>query len=295
MNIPSPAPRPVAPPAPLTAADHPDIERLFRRAGRRHLHLDWRTLEAWLPDPALCCWVIHGRNAVQAMMGATIHTPPEGPAVAWLRFMVPASQTDGDPSLEALWEALAADLRGRGVGLVGVLLLDGWISHLLTGWGFAEGNAVISMARRKGPLPDPPTPPLTTREVQGPVELDEIVRLDHAAFGPLWQYSRDTLAAAQRQSATFTRLERDGALIGYQLSTEHVGSAHLARLAVLPEEQGHGYGAMLIGEMARFFARRDIDLITVNTQEDNIRSQRLYVRLGFRMIGQRAPVWTLAL
>jgi ribosomal-protein-alanine N-acetyltransferase len=295
MNIPPLPFHPITPPVPLAPGDHRDVEQLFRRAGRRHLHLDWRTLEAWLPNPALCCWVIHGRNTVQAVMGATIHTPPEGPAVAWLRFIVPASQTDDDPSLEALWEALAADLRGRGVGLVGVLLLDGWIDHLLTGWGFAEDNAVISMARRRGWLPDPPTPPLTIREMQGPAELDEIVRLDHAAFGPLWQYSRDTLAAAQRQSATFTRLEREGELIGYQLSTEHIGSAHLARLAVLPAELGHGYGGLLTGEMARFFAKRGIELITVNTQEDNIRSQRLYARLGFRIIGQRAPVWTLAL
>lgn len=295
MNAPSPASRPVGTPEPLTPADHRDVSRLFRRAGRRHLHLDWRTLEDWLPDPALCCRVIHARGAVQSLMGATIHTPPDGPAVAWLRFIVPASQADGDPSLEALWAALSADLRERGVGLVGVLLLDGWVYHLLTGWGFVESNAVVSMARRRGPVPDPVAPPLAIREVQGPDELDAIARVDHAAFGPLWQYSRDTLAAAQRQSATFTRLERGGELIGYQLSTAHVGSAHLARLAVLPAEQGHGYGGLLVGEMVRFFARQHIELITVNTQEDNIRSQRLYARLGFRMIGQRAPVWTLPL
>ena len=47
--------------------------------------------------------------------------------------------------------------------------------------------------------------------------------------------------------------------------------------------------------MLRFFQQRGISLITVNTQADNLRSQRLYHRLGFEVLGPSAPVWTLDL
>ncbi|HLV44537.1 MAG TPA: GNAT family N-acetyltransferase, partial [Aggregatilineales bacterium] len=183
------------------------------------------------------------------------------------------------------------DLARAGIGQVGLVVINPWVTDFITRWGFRETNAVVTMQRRSGPIPAAPEPPLVLREVRSAGELAEIAWLDAQAFGPLWQYDRDTLAAARREAATFTRLERDGQLLGYELSTRHVGSAHLARLAVLPGEQGQGLGGLLVGHMLRFFEARGIHLITVNTQEDNIRSQRLYKRLGFEFTGHRAPVW----
>jgi ribosomal protein S18 acetylase RimI-like enzyme len=67
--------------------------------------------------------------------------------------------------------------------------------------------------------------------------------------------------------------------------------AHLARLAVDPRAQGMGVGAALLNGALRHFARRGLNVMTVNTQHSNDRSQRLYLRAGFRHNGYNMPVW----
>src|SRR5690606_38055926 len=60
-----------------------------------------------------------------------------------------------------------------------------------------------------------------------------------------------------------------------------------------PGEQGKGYGARLIGHLLRYFEAPGVRMVTLNTQEDIIRWQRLHRRLGFVSTGHRAPVWTV--
>lgn len=278
-------------PEPLQAKDFREVARLFRRTTQQHAHIDWRSLEEWLPDPAFHGWVVRSSGRIGAVMAATTQLPPSRSGVAWLRFMLPGALAGQERTLDALWEALREHLIAIEIKQVALIVINTWVTNVIARWGFRERNAVVTMQRRSGEIPAAPEPPLVLREVRSAGELAEIAWLDARAFGPLWQYDRDTLAAARREAATFTRLERDGQLLGYELSTRHVGSAHLARLAVLPGEQGQGLGGLLVGHMLRFFEARGIHLITVNTQEDNIRSQRLYKRLGFEFTGHRAPVW----
>ena len=291
-------------PEPLQRRDHREVARLFRLSPQAHTHIDWRTLEEWVhvaetpqaeDGSVLDGWLVRQDGDIRSVLAATVHQTPQGERIAWLRFILPGTSLRQQEVLDALWGALSADLRERGVGQVALIIMDRWVTDFAAGWGFTETNAVVTRRRRQGPEPPPPDPPLVMREVRGPAELDGVVRVDQAAFHGIWQYGRDTLAAAQREAATFSRLERDGQTVGYQLSTRHAASGHLARLAVLPEAQGQGYGRLLIGHLLRFFEERGISLITVNTQEDNIRSLRLYTGLGFEFTGHRAPVWTLDL
>ncbi len=278
----------------LAQAEHAQVSRLFQRITPYHLHLDWRSLEEWLPNPNLRCWVTHSDGSIQSIMGATLHLPQGAPGVAWLRCILPAPTGEVLP-LDRLWEALRADLRSHGVGQVAIMALDDWVGSLAARWRFSRTNAVITLRRMQGEIPSPPSPPLRIRKVATGSDLDEVARLDSLAFEPLWQYSRETLAIAQQQAATFTVLEEGADLLGYQLSTQHVGSGHLARLAIRPDVQGRGLAALLVGDMLRFMHDRNIRTVTVNTQEDNIRSQRLYVRLGFEFTGHKVPIWTIDL
>jgi ribosomal-protein-alanine N-acetyltransferase len=282
--------------APLGPRAHDEVARLFERRMPRHVHIDWRELVDWLPHPGLHCYVGRQNGRVESVLGATVHDSPDGRDAAWLRFALPASGLRPGPTLDPLWETLRADLIASGVEVAALLVISRWVEEVATRWGFEETNAVITLVRRRGPIPLPPVPPVTIREMgRDTGELDTVARLDAAAFDPIWRYDRDTLATAQAHAATFSCLERDGEMLGYQLSTAHGESGHLARLAVLPEAQGQGYGSALVGGMLRHFERRGITVITVNTQEDNLRSQRLYDRLGFIPTGHRAPVWTLNL
>lgn len=282
---------------PLTPADHDQVLRAFSRAPRTHVHYDWRTLEDWLPSPRLRAVVSRRDESVQSLLGATVHAgaKPGQRSFAWLRFMLPATPVpERDPTLDDLWHALCADLREQQVDQVALLELDGWVRRLVERWGFERVNAVITLKRRRGPVPVVEAP-YQVRDVESAEEMARIVDLDAAAFDPPWVYDLDTLQVAQRHASTLTVIERNGEMLGYQLSTQHGLDGHLARLAVLPRMQGHGLGGMLIGEMVRFFAGRGISTVTVNTQEDNLRSQHLYERVGFTQTGHSVPVWVLSL
>ncbi len=282
----------------LTHTDHGRVLWLFHYAPRQHLHLDWHSLEQWLSDPALCCRVLRGEDSqVSLLMGATINRLEEVPGrrVAWLRFLLPDQNDEDNRLLDSLWEALRADLIAKGVRQLGTLLLQSWVTNLIARWGFAPAYSVVTLRRLGGPLPAEPEPPYVIREVTHEADLDVAAAIDAQAFEPLWQYNRATLRIAMSQAATFSLLERDGEALGYQLSTVHGDAGHLARLAVLPTEQGKGLGKLLVGSMLRFMLRRGINTVTVNTQSDNARSQRLYRRLGFEHIGEGVPVWTLDL
>ena len=269
---------------------------LYRGARQYHLHLDWRTLDQWLYDPAFVC-VLQERNAgLGGAMGASLCDSPylDQPPAAWLRFFA-ADHRAGREMLRLLWDELHAGLVARGVGRAACAVVDDWVVPHLREWGFAPFNAVINMQRNEGIIPAPPAPPLKIVEVT-PAMLEEVVRVDALAFqDQLWAYSRETLEVAWKQAGTFTALWLDDQIVGYQLSTAHFGNAHLARLAVLPEYQGRGYGGLLIGEMLRWFERRKVRQITVNTQGDNYSSQRLYARLGFVPLGEDVPIWVIEL
>lgn len=279
----------------MLPADQQHIVNLYRRMPRAHLHLDWRTLEAWLPDPDLNGWVLRRGNRIHAFLGAAVNriAPDQTDDLgAWLRMIVPAGVNDG--TLDGLWHALRDSLHAQGVNEVAVLALDEWVELPIAKWGFEVSTAVVTMRRIQGPQPTQPEPPLRTRPASV-ADMPAIAQLDASAFGKLWHYNLTMLRFAQLHAASFTVLEDAGRILGYQLSTAHAKSGHLARLAVTPDVQGQGLGALLLGDMMRHFEEQGMTTLTVNTQEDNIRSQRLYKRFGFDYIGFKVPVWTVSI
>lgn len=277
-------------PSPLEEADHQQARDLLHLARRQHTHLDWQSLPSLLVDPLTRCWVVKQDKSIQALLGATLHKLPQSkPKVAWLRLIVPSAY---DVVLDRVWEALLDDLTQRGIEQIGLLAVDSWVEKLAVRWRFEHTNSVVTLERSSGPLPPRITPPLCIRDAVRN-DLETIEKVDAAAFHPLWHHNRAALEAAQQQSATFTVIEFQGSILGYQLSTWYIDTGHLARLAVKPEAQGKGLGKALVAEMLHFFEERGISRITVNTQEDNVVSQSLYTSLGFHFTGHSVPVWTL--
>lgn len=271
---------------PLVPEEHQQAQRLLGWRHNAHLHLDWQDLTNWLADPTIHCWAAWRGEEIVALLGAST----EIVGVSWLRLMTNAERG----LLDVLWGKLQPTLYEQGIRKVAVLLHNPWFKEPLRRWGFQVTNAVVTLRRTDSALPSPPLPPLHIRSAT-PADLAAISLVDEAAFAPLWRHNEHTLRAASKLAATFSVLTLEDAIIGYQLSTHHNAMGHLARLAVAPAHQGRGLGGLLIGDMLRFFAGRGVEATTVNTQEDNHRSQRLYARLGFRYTGQRSPVLTLDL
>jgi ribosomal protein S18 acetylase RimI-like enzyme len=68
------------------------------------------------------------------------------------------------------------------------------------------------------------------------------------------------------------------------------GHGHLIRVAVQPAWWGQGIGSRLMVEAMGYFEQAGARHITLNTQEENERAQRLYDRFGFRLVGREATV-----
>jgi ribosomal protein S18 acetylase RimI-like enzyme len=116
---------------------------------------------------------------------------------------------------------------------------------------------------------------------------DDLLRVDHAAFPWLWWNSEAEFAsyAALYGVEIFVGYEADGTPASYVGITSYRGWGHLDRIAVIPDRQGAGYGLealnFAIGRLSDLGARR----VGLSTQADNIRSQHLYERYGFRRTG----------
>jgi [ribosomal protein S18]-alanine N-acetyltransferase len=260
------------------------------------MHLDWYSLPELLRSLELKCWVGKDGTQVRTVVGATVLNPPPNlqrgdTPIAWLRL----AGGESPDALASLWESLKSDLRADGVKQVVLLTMEPWIETVAKDWGFTPLNSVISLRRQNQPAVEAMAINGFTIRDAARADYEAIVRVDAAAFEPLWQYNLRTLELAQLHAATLTVLEKDNDLLGYQLSTWHIESGHLARLAIHPQWQGHGLGGLLIEEMLRFFEERDTHTITVNTQLDNVASQKLYERYGFMKINQRVGVWSLDL
>jgi [ribosomal protein S18]-alanine N-acetyltransferase len=263
-----------------------DVRDLLFRTYRMHSHLDWYDTDQWLETDDVPMRLAWAGGRLAGFMAAS--QPLNN--TSWIRLAAVADDIQPQPVMTHLWDALVDDLRARAVRTVALLVLRDWVVHYLSPHGFHYVEDIVTLRRAMQSLPDAPRPPLNIR-VSTPDDINIIAAIDQAAFAPPWQLSLPELRQAQRVSAICTVAERDGEIIGYQLSTLYFDGGHLARLAVQPFAQGNGIGAALLHDLIQRFMRRGVGSITVNTQASNTRSQRLYQRFGFERNGYDLPVW----
>jgi ribosomal protein S18 acetylase RimI-like enzyme len=125
-----------------------------------------------------------------------------------------------------------------------------------------------------------------------PVDLPAVLAVDRACFDPQWNKDEGIIGPALIETPYFVAAELDGALIGYAFVTKHFGGRliHLVRIAVLPQYQGQAIGARLLAEVIAYARSCNADVVTLNTQVDNIAAQRLYEWFGFRRTGEQQIV-----
>lgn len=279
-----------------THADRPHLQALLTTAERVHLHPDWQPPLDWLGTPPFIVAQQRQGGRRRPRIAAALAAAPDPPDTAWIRFAMLDARAVPAADLSALWAVVLDRLRQMRVVRVAGLLQNDWLAGYLEAWGFQRLCRVITLEFDPAPLDMPAIPPGLHLRPARQADLRAVAVLDNRAFAAPWQLSEASLRQAWEWAEYTAVLETDaGELVGYTLSTGSGAGGHLSRLAVLPGWQGRGLGRLLVHDVLRFFARRQAPWVTVNTQDDNLASQRLYYGLGFRSTGDQHPVWQLDL
>jgi ribosomal protein S18 acetylase RimI-like enzyme len=126
-------------------------------------------------------------------------------------------------------------------------------------------------------------------------DLQQIYEIDRSAFDDEWQNSKEAIEIAYRQAAVATVVGYSDEILGYQISTGGQLGGHLARLAVRSDAQKKGIGYTLVYDLLDQFKKRGVSRVTVNTQQDNIASLRLYEKAGFISTNEIFPVYQFSI
>lgn len=267
-------------------ADISSIAAFLEHAALIHRHLDWRSTLDWLGSQPFLLWKKQGE--IQGILIAV----PDLPEFAWLHCFAVKSSAKVEEAWNRLYSEASTELMKSGASFFTIGLED-WFNGLLVRQGFTSTQSVVVLEwnHHMSPLPSL-SPDLQYRPMIAS-DLDEVARIDERSFEKQWRNNRESIELSYNQSQHSTVVEFNDQIIGYELTTASHYSAHLARLAVLPEFQHRGIARYLVTTMLRWCANSGTVRVTVNTQSDNAASLHLYQVLGFEFTGETYPVYAL--
>jgi ribosomal protein S18 acetylase RimI-like enzyme len=268
-----------------TLEDTRQVQQLLASAEIIHTHLDWRSPLEWLGQQPILV------NDDGEKLNAILSAPVEIPFIHWIRLFCSIELKD----YPTHWHDLLEAMECNHLEVNSILCCVGitpWMSILAEDSGFSRVYEIVTL--RWVEQTNLHTHPITKGIYLRPMleeDLPNVANVDHLAFDPLWRHDLAGLTLAYEQSQLATVAELGEQIIGYQITTMHEKSAHLARLAVLPELQHQGVGKLLLNEVFQKFSLQSKITLTVNTQSSNLESLRLYKNSGFRLTGESYPVW----
>lgn len=283
----------IAAPRAATAHDLPAIQQLLRETSHCFFTTPTSDLAALLSSAPAA--VLQAENA---LWGAAIANWPVD-NVCWLRGLVFASGLPVSSGMDALLPTFHDLLRARGLRQIfyaGDLSSDSWMQTGLLRRGYAHETDVVVYENRRFDLPATGKPDVTVRHA-APVDLPAVLAVDRASFSAQWVKDEGVLGPAIVEIPFFIVAEQHGTVMGYAFATTHFNGRlmHLVRIAVHPDYQAQGIGIRLLAQTVAYARTSGAESLTLNTQQENYRAQRLYEWFGFRRTGERQTVLRLDL
>ncbi len=249
-----------------------------------HRHLDWRPPAEWLGEKPFLAAEENGK--IQAVLAM----PDDPPGIFWVRLFALREKRYFQP----VWKLLLAEglqqMAGKNQQPLAALAYSDWFKQLLNSnhWEERQRVVLLKFRGRGREIPDLDDDYLLRPMVSS--DIARVANIDRVCFEPLWQQSEDAIRRAYTQTSYASVMEFRGEIIGYQMTTTSAANAHLARLAVFPHYQGTGVGTALVMDMVQRMKQALMREVTVNTQQDNPNSIRLYQKLGFELTGESFPI-----
>ena len=253
-----------------------------------HRHLDYRPPLDWVGERPF--QILQKQEEIVAALAC----PPDPPNIAWVRMFACNQHFSVRTAWEVLWDSAYKELlENWEVAIAAAIPMQNWFRTLLESSRFEETHRIILLAWDGRELLEENKQPEIKIRAMTLNDLKVIKSIDDTSFVPVWQNSQSYLELAFRQAAIATLAEYHGKIAGYQISTATPMGGHLARLAVHPQMQKRGIGSALLRDVLQHFRQRGARTITVNTQDDNQASFRLYQKAGFEPTGEEYPIYQL--
>jgi ribosomal protein S18 acetylase RimI-like enzyme len=196
-------------------------------------------------------------------------------------------EVTGRRGRRALIDAAVERMRGEGNKLV-VLGNEVWPdqTRMWLDAGFGPVERIVfferDLPKRPEDLAFSGLPELQMRRA-GFDQIDTLVSVDHDSFPWLWWNSPDEFGNYLLLPDVRAYLAWDGAeAVGYASYTMYNGWAHLDRLAVTQAHQGRRFGAAQLVHALRQMADDGARSVSLSTQENNVKSHRLYRGFAFK-------------
>jgi ribosomal-protein-alanine N-acetyltransferase len=120
-------------------------------------------------------------------------------------------------------------------------------------------------------------------------DLDEIDRIERAAFATPWSRQLLQGAIANRQYEVRVLASRFGIVRGFSIAHLEAGVSNLDNLAVDEPLRNRGYGRQLLEDWVARGKLRQVRALTLQVNTTNVDAQRLYRRYAFavtrRLVG----------
>jgi [ribosomal protein S18]-alanine N-acetyltransferase len=268
---------------PARLADRAAIYDLTEHQHRVHFNLDWWSFDNWLyaDRPSDAIWLAFD----QAQLAGLLLAPYDDAPVTWLRSIALANGYPAEPVMTALLRHALPALHAREVHAVTALAHPEWMANLLPRVKFARLTEIITFRKSDRALPAPSRSGEAIIRAATPADAPAITANDRAAFEPVWWHSTATVGHILRAVGHFVVAQIDDRVVGHAFSDVYGGQGHLIRLVTHPDFQGRGIGEQLLVESLTYQLSLDAYPFTLNTQADNLLSQALYRRYGYRLAG----------
>lgn len=269
---------------PIRSADVRGLMRLINSAWRVHLRVSPVELRRRINN--ILGFVAEDRVGIRGFM----IIEPFQPGLA---VMIAAGLRDTwsvEPFLDLLLpevEKAAADAGSLALVHVGSFA---WLVEGLQARGFESREWIVVLERTAPEAPFPPSRTPAIIRTAHYSDLPELTALDQLAFDHIWRKSMGHLREALAKAISFKVGLVDDNLVAYEWCELYDQHAHLTRLVVHPHYQRQGIGSQMLFQAIVDALEHGAKIITLNTQETNLRSQALYQRFDFTPTNERMPV-----
>ena len=115
--------------------------------------------------------------------------------------------------------------------------------------------------------------------------LNEVVAIERRAYGHPW--TRGNFADSLKSGYQAQLLCAGDVLLGYFVAMRGVDEVHLLNITVDPDHQGQGWGRVMLDALALWSRAQGAQWLWLEVRTSNTRAQQVYLRYGYRRVGER--------